>query len=154
MRIQPSLKHPVHSYYILWFHYCRPFSSPHFCVITFPKRESDTRFSTSGFFHESVSPRFSWGRFEFFWKFAEIFANEYLSLVSTTPAKNLSLVSTTPTPRIFEKFEMVLMGYSGARGTLIYEKNLMSKISCQTPFNPISGPVWYIRPYIPPHCKA
>jgi hypothetical protein len=29
---------------------------------------------------------------------------------------------------------MVLMGYSGARGTLIYEKNLMSKISCQTPF--------------------
>ncbi len=25
------------------------------------------------------------------------------------------------------------MGYSGARGTLIYEKNLMSKISCQTP---------------------
>jgi hypothetical protein len=30
---------------------------------------------------------------------------------------------------------MVLLGYSGARGTLIYEKNLMSKISCQTPFN-------------------
>jgi hypothetical protein len=27
------------------------------------------------------------------------------------------------------------MGYSGVRGTLIYEKNLMSKISCQTPFN-------------------
>ncbi len=29
---------------------------------------------------------------------------------------------------------MVLMGYSGSRGTLIYEKNLKSKISCQTPF--------------------
>jgi hypothetical protein len=29
---------------------------------------------------------------------------------------------------------MVPMGYSGALGTLIYEKNLMSKISCQTPF--------------------
>jgi hypothetical protein len=29
---------------------------------------------------------------------------------------------------------MVLMGYSGARRTLIYEKNLMSKISCQTTF--------------------
>jgi hypothetical protein len=29
---------------------------------------------------------------------------------------------------------MVLTGYSGARGTLIYEKNLKSKISCQTPF--------------------
>ncbi len=26
------------------------------------------------------------------------------------------------------------MGYSGARGTLIYEKNLKVKISCQTPF--------------------
>jgi hypothetical protein len=26
------------------------------------------------------------------------------------------------------------MRYSGALGTLIYEKNLMSKISCQTPF--------------------
>jgi hypothetical protein len=26
------------------------------------------------------------------------------------------------------------MAYSGARGTLIYEKNLKSKISCQTPF--------------------
>ncbi len=26
------------------------------------------------------------------------------------------------------------MGYSGARGTLIFEKNLMSKISWQTPF--------------------
>ncbi len=32
---------------------------------------------------------------------------------------------------------MVLMGNSGARGTLIYEKNLMSKISCQTPFKDI-----------------
>jgi hypothetical protein len=30
---------------------------------------------------------------------------------------------------------MVLMGYSGAQGTLTYEKNLMLKISCQTPFN-------------------
>jgi hypothetical protein len=29
---------------------------------------------------------------------------------------------------------MILMGYSGAQGTLIYEKNLKSKISCQTPF--------------------
>jgi hypothetical protein len=29
------------------------------------------------------------------------------------------------------------MGYSGARGTLIDENNLKSKISCQTPFNPV-----------------
>ncbi len=37
-----------------------------------------------------------WGCFEFFRKFAEIFANEYLSPVSTTPAINCSAVSTTP----------------------------------------------------------
>jgi hypothetical protein len=30
---------------------------------------------------------------------------------------------------------MVLMGYSGARGTLMYEKNLKAKILCQTPLN-------------------
>ncbi len=28
------------------------------------------------------------------------------------------------------------MRYSEARGTLIYEKNIKSKISCQTPFKP------------------
>jgi hypothetical protein len=39
-----------------------------------------------------------------------------------------------------KNFEMVLMGYSGAQGTLIYEKNLISKISCQTPFNHLT--VW------------
>ncbi len=36
---------------------------------------------------------------------------------------------------ISKKFEMIPMRYSEARGTLIYEKNLKSKISCQTPFN-------------------
>ncbi len=41
-----------------------------------------------------------------------------------------------------KKFEMVLMGYSGARGTLIYEKNLMSKISCQTPFERDGDGAW------------
>jgi hypothetical protein len=37
---------------------------------------------------------------------------------------------------------MVLMGYSGARGTLIYEKNLKAKISCQTPvkYFPVLSP--------------
>ncbi len=49
-------------------------------------------------------------------------------------------MSLTPLIYIYSRisskiFEMVLMGYSGARETLIYEKNLMSKISCQTPFN-------------------
>jgi hypothetical protein len=33
-----------------------------------------------------------------------------------------------------KKFEMVLMGYSGVRRKLIYEKNLKLKISCQAPF--------------------
>jgi hypothetical protein len=33
-----------------------------------------------------------------------------------------------------KKFKIVLMGYSGAQGTLIYEKKMKSKISCQTPF--------------------
>ncbi len=30
------------------------------------------------------------------------------------------------------------MGYSRAQGTLIYEKNLKAKISCQTPFKYLS----------------
>ncbi len=34
---------------------------------------------------------------------------------------------------------MVPMGYSGARGTLIYEKNLKAKILCQTPFKGLWG---------------
>jgi hypothetical protein len=38
---------------------------------------------------------------------------------------------------------MVLLGYSGARGTLIYEKDLKSKISCQTPFK-IPGSYWLL----------
>jgi hypothetical protein len=33
-----------------------------------------------------------------------------------------------------KKIETIPMAYSGARGTLIYEKNLKSKISCKTPF--------------------
>ncbi len=32
-------------------------------------------------------------------------------------------------PRIFEKFKKVLMGYSGAGGKLIHEKNQKQKIS-------------------------
>jgi hypothetical protein len=43
--------------------------APVFC----PERESDTRFSISGFFRESVSCK---GRFEFLRKFAEIFATQ------------------------------------------------------------------------------
>ncbi len=39
---------------------------------------------------------FHWGHIEFFRKFAEIFANKYLSPVSLTPAIIWSAVSTTP----------------------------------------------------------
>ncbi len=35
----------------------------------------------------------------------------------------------------WKKLEALLMGYSGAQGTLIYEINLKLKISCQTHFN-------------------
>ncbi len=38
------------------------------------------------------------------------------------------------TASFWKKFETVLMGYSEAQGTLIYDKNLKIKISCQTPF--------------------
>jgi hypothetical protein len=46
------------------------------------------------------------------------------------------------------------MAYSGARGTLIYEKNLRSKISCQTPFKdevngfPSSSRQLWVPPYL------
>jgi hypothetical protein len=36
------------------------------------------------------------------------------------------------------------MGYSGARGELIHEKNLNLKISCQTPFKGIYCPTIFI----------
>ena len=104
---------------------------------------------------------FQWGRFEFLRTFAEIFANECLSQVSTTPAIICSAVSMTPVKNLFHNFSLFLPvsltplmnihsqislrifekiwngpnGILRARGTLIYEKNLMSKISCQTPFN-------------------
>ncbi len=42
---------------------------------------------------------------------------------------------------------MVLIGYSGAQGTQIYEKNLMSKISCQTPFQ-IDASIWSWSPIL------
>ncbi len=37
------------------------------------------------------------------------------------------------------------MRYSGAQGTLIYEKNLKSKISCQTPFNPFIKILFFVK---------
>jgi hypothetical protein len=62
--------------------------------------------------------------------------------VSLIPAANLPPVSLIPvvhlylriSPRIFEKFETVLMGYSGAWGRLIHEKNQKQKVSWHFPF--------------------
>ncbi len=74
-----------------------PFYPPPFSLLICPpyriKRESDTRFSISVFFHESVSPgplSNPLGSFRLFRKFAAIIANECLSAVSTTPAINCS----------------------------------------------------------------
>jgi hypothetical protein len=50
---------------------------------------------------------FQWGRFEFFQKFAEIFANECLSPVSTTPVINCSAVSTTPAINPCHEFSVI-----------------------------------------------
>jgi hypothetical protein len=54
--------------------------------------------------------------------------------VSTTPVVNLELRIS---PRIFEKFETVLMGYSGAGGKLIDEKKTKAKISRHCPFKAV-----------------
>jgi hypothetical protein len=51
--------------------------------------------------------------------------------VSLTPLIN---IQSRISPRIFEKIRNGPNGILGARGTLIYEKKLKSKISCQTPF--------------------
>jgi hypothetical protein len=53
----------------------------------------------------------------------------FAGVVDTTEKHSFANISAN----FRKKFEMVLMGYSGAWGTLIYEKNVMSKISCQTP---------------------
>jgi hypothetical protein len=76
----------------------------------------------------------------------EILANEYLSPVSVflpvslTPLNSLSPVSFQNGPN----------GILGAWGTLIHEKNLKSKISCQTPFNAYR--INFVRLWRPP-CK-
>ena len=57
----------------------------------------------------------------------------HLSPVSLTPVIN---IHSRLSPRIFEKIR-ISIAYSEALGTMIYEKNLMSKISCQTPFTDI-----------------
>jgi hypothetical protein len=50
----------------------------------------------------------------------------HMAPVPMTPVVHIELRIS---PRIFEKFEMALMVYSGAWGKLIHEKNQKSKIS-------------------------
>jgi hypothetical protein len=56
---------------------------------------------------------------------------------STTLPKICSPVSTTPLINYSKKIRNGSNGILRGPGTLIYEKNLMSKISCQTPFKQI-----------------
>ncbi len=97
-----------------------------------------------------------WHRWEIYcpyqqhWRSLKIRGKDYLpvstinlSPVSLTPVNSLSPVSLTlvinihsrMSPRIFKKNQNGPMEYLGARGAMIHEKNLKSKISCQTPFN-------------------
>jgi hypothetical protein len=68
------------------------------------------------------------------------------SPVSLTPLNNLSPVLLTPAINIHSRISYIFANFRknskrshwntwGARGTLIHEKNLKSKIWCQTPFN-------------------
>jgi hypothetical protein len=52
------------------------------------------------------------------------------SLVDTADKHSFAIISAN----FLKQVEMFLMEYSGARGTLIHEKKLESKILCQTPF--------------------
>ncbi len=51
-------------------------------------------------------------------------------VVDTADKHSFAIISAN----FLKKSETILMGYSGARATLIHEKKLKSKISCQTHF--------------------
>ena len=71
--------------------------------------------------------------------FISKFFSFFASVVDTADKHSFANISAN----FRKKFEMFLMGYSGPPGTLIYEKNLQAKISCQTPFN-----IMYRRPIL------
>jgi hypothetical protein len=60
-----------------------------------------------------------------------VWEKSYLFLVLPVPQ---ILSDVNDTSKNTKKFERVPVGYSGARGKLIHEKNLKTKISWQTPF--------------------
>jgi hypothetical protein len=65
-----------------------------------------------------------------------LFQNFSLFLpVSLTPLIN---IHSRISPRTFEKIQNGPNGILRGPGTLIYETNLMTKISCQTPFKELN----------------
>ncbi len=96
--------------------------------------------------------------FRIFPKFAEIFTSQ------GAPPVPPSLITVANLPRcqrhrwcslgeISKKFETALIGYSGAWGKLIHEKNLKSKISVHCPFKPTAASAsftWYQTSYLKP----
>ena len=97
-----------------------------------------SRFSITNI-SENSKPKFSAGFVDTGGKFAAVVVDTGGNFppVSLTPVANLPPVSTTPvvhldlrvSPRIFEKFEMILMLLSGAWEKVIHEKNPKQKIS-------------------------
>ncbi len=85
--------------------------------------------------------------------------------MTRTPAINFSPVSLTPLNSLSpvpeylrefsKKFKTTPREYLGAWGTLIHEKNLKSKISCQTPFKQsifvVDGCILFILYYLKFH---
>jgi hypothetical protein len=74
---------------------------------------------------------------------AEIFASHGTPLISTTPVANLAAninthCASNVSSNFLKKFKTALMGYQGAWGKLIHEKNLKSKISWHYLFKPYS----------------
>ncbi len=72
-------------------------------------------------------------RFEFFRKFAEIFAAQGAPPVSLIPVVHLDL-RLLYLREFSKKFETVLMQYSGAGGKLIHQKTQKQNISWHCPF--------------------
>jgi hypothetical protein len=78
-------------------------------IINELKRDRDTRFSTSGFFHESVSPKpriIPLGGLEFYRKFADVFAVQAALPASLTPVANETNLQS-------EKFKMFCLDTFG-----------------------------------------
>ncbi len=70
-------------------------------------------------------------------------AEQFIAGIADTADKHsFAIISAN----FHKKVEMSLMEYSGARDTLIHEKKLKSKISCQTPFN---YPSLFLATYLP-----